>query len=87
MDEKQRIEIVEIIECKNYLGLPVFTEEEKIILRDLYGIIGEVSSYDIICNKYKINEDILNEITRTFENVREELRRIKEENNVLIRKK
>lgn len=87
MDEKQKIEIMEIIECKNYFGHFVFTEEEKTILKDLYGLFGDVSTYDSICYKYKINEDLLNEITRTFENIKEELRIIREEQKKIVKKK
>ena len=84
MDDKLRIEIEEIIECKNYLGLFVFNPEEKIILRDLF--LEEGHSFSYICGKYGIAEDHLLEITRTFENVKAEFEMLKKE-NVKVRNK
>lgn len=83
MDKKEVIEINEIINCKNYLGIPVFNEIDKEILRELY-LQEENNSFEHICNRYNLELQYLLELTRAYEYVKEELRMIKEEN---VRKK
>ena len=86
MDEKLRIEIEEIIECKNCFGFFVFNPSEKTILRELF-FNDSLSPLDV-CDKHGLAEEHLMEITRAFESVREELKRIsEEENKELVRKK
>ena len=69
---KEEIEINEIIFCKNYLGFDVFSDIEKSILKDVYSL-DEQKSFEDICRIHGVNRDYLNELTRTYDNVKTEI--------------
>ena len=87
--DKKIMQIKEIIFCKNYLGLDVFNDMEKEILKDLYFIDKEEDEEKLSINeifiKYGINEDYLKELTRTFDNINYEIEETKKKSKTLVK--